>query len=470
MGEYYFIKTEQKALEINLNHRIYGTFAEIGAGQEVARNFFQAGAASATIAKTMSAYDKTYSDAIYGIEESGRYVCESRLYKMLDHEWQLLEERLAKIKPDTTFFVFADTVSTINFAKTNKGHGWLGVRFQLTPGGKPNDLVIHVRMTDNDNKLQQDVIGIIGVNLLYAAYYFPYDAETLVRSLHDNVKDRATIDHINLSGPDFEKVDPRLLSYYSVKHDLTEVAIFDENKQNVHASEFLYKKSLMVVRGRFKPPTLVTQDVIKASFQQFISEENINEDNACIVAELTMDNLQDKYGKINEIDFLERTELLCALGQKVIISNCNNHQVLINYLSDNKINDLGIVLGVNELLDIINEKYYQNQDGRLLVALGELFTRNIKIYAYPANTKDGGLLTARNLPVPSGINFLYKYLLDSNQIVEVTGYNEENLKIFSGMVLDSILVNDDKWEKWMPENLISIVKEKQLFNYKPQNV
>jgi hypothetical protein len=473
MSVYYYINTEQKALEINLNHRLYGTFAEIGAGQEVARNFFQAGAASSTIAKTMSAYDKTYSDAIYGVEESGRYVCESRLYKMLDHEWTLLEERLNNIKEDRTFFVFADTVSAINYAKTNKGHGWLGIRFQLSPGAPTNDLVIHVKMTDNDNKLQQDAIGILGVNLIYAAFYFHYDLEKMVRSLHDNVKDRATIDHINLSGPDFLNVDPRLLSFYSVKHGLTEVAIFDENKQNVHASEFLYKKSVMVVRGRFKPTTLVTEDVFKKSFAQFIDEVVDDERKACEVAELTLDHLRNDDGSIDEQDFLDRSELLCALGQKVIISDCSNHHILINYLADYKIMHLGIVIGAHELLELIIEKFDHNQDGRILEALGELFTRNIKIYAYPALQKDNTLLCGSSLPVPNEISNLYRYLVDSGQIVDVKNYNRELLNIYSAKVLKGIqgLVHEQAydWEKCVPEYLVNIIKEKKLFTYQIQD-
>ncbi len=465
MSEYQVLKTEQKALTINLKEPIYGTFAEIGAGQEVARNFFQAGGASATIAKTMSAYDKTYSDAIYGGEESGRYVCESRLYKMLDHEWLLLEERLGKVKTDSTFFVFADTVTAINYNKTIKGNGWLGVRFQLEPDGPTNQIVIHVKMTDQDNKLQQEAIGILGVNLIYAAFYYHDSPEIMVRSLLDGAEDRATIDLINVSGAAFDNIDSRLLSLYLVKHHMTELAIFDEDKTCIHASEFLYKKSLMVVRGNFRPPTLVILDVINVSFNQFIKEKDESKDNAVICTELTLDNLKGKDGVIDEKDFLDRTELICKLGHKVIISNCTNHQMLINYMNDYKIKNLGLVIGVHQLLQIINEKYYQNQDGRLLVAFGELFTRNITIYGYPADTRGKGLLTASTLPVPDGIKFLYQYLLDSKQIVEVVGYQRDLLNIFSDMVLASIKEGSDEWKDYVPTELIDVIIEKKLFGY-----
>lgn len=459
-------KTEQKALEINLNDGIYGTLAEIGAGQEVARNFFQVGAAAGTIAKTMSAYDKTYSDAIYGPENSGRYVCEHRLYKMLDHEYSLLEERLGKDKK-SAFFVFADTVAAINYKKTIPGNGWMGIRFQLRPDGPTNELVLHVKMLDNDNRQQQEAIGVLGVNMIYACYYYYDEPEVFVKSLRDGLKGRVIVDMIRLNGPDFEDVDHRLLSLYLVKNGLTEVTMFDGTK-NVHASEFLYKKSMMVVRGNFRPPTLVTLDVIKSSFRQFRNEADIEEERSFIASEITLEYLS-KFGQISEQDFLDRADMLCALGQTVVISNCNNHQSLINYLSDFKIQHLGIVIGVRELLDIINEKYYENQDGRLLVAFGELFNKNIKVYAYPAlSHKNGNLMTAENLPVPEGMKFLYKHLLDAEQIVEVHDFNEDLLEISPFEVYDMLQNGEIGWENKLPRILVEIIKEKGSFGYDPE--
>ena len=467
MSEYRVKKTEQKALEINLDEGIYGTFAEIGAGQEVARNFFQVGAAIGTIAKTMSAYDKTYSDAIYGLEKSGRYVCEHRVYKMLDHEWELMEERLGG---DTkrSFFVFADTVAAINYSKTHPGNGWMGLRFQLNPGGKYNELVIHVKMLDNDNRLQQEAIGVLGVNMIYACYYYNDDPELFVKSLKDSLEGRVIVDLIRLTGPDFINVDHRLLCLYLVKNGLTEVTMFD-SVRSVHASEFLYKKSLMVVRGNFKPPTLVTLDVIKNSFEQFHSEADIDRENAFIVSEITLDYLRE-FGWISDEDFIDRADMLCALGQTVVISNCNNHQSLINYLNDFKIQNLGIVIGVRELLDIINEKYYENQDGRLLVAFGELFTKKVKIYAYPALMRGSReLMTADNLPVPDGIKFLYRHLLDSHQIVKVINYNEDLLHIFPSEVLKEIQSGLPGWEEKLPPVIADMIKEKGSFGFKHSN-
>lgn len=461
----HILKHEQKALNINLNKKIYGTFAEIGAGQEVARNFFQAGAAVGTIAKTMSAYDKTYSDSIYGVEESGRYVCESRLYKMLDHEYGLMVDRLTTVRPDSSFFVFADTVAAINYKRTIKGQGWLGVRFQLTPDGPSNDLIIHVNLKDQSNHLQQEAIGILGVNMIYACYQSSQDMDEFVQSLVDGIWGRVEVDMLRLEGPDFEHIDNRLLSLKIVKHNLTEVAMFSKHGQAIHASEFLWKKDLMVVRGHFRPPTKVTLDVFDSGYAQFKKEEGVSPDRATIMAEFTMNNLKVK-GAISEVDFLERADALCALGYNVIISDCDNHQNLVNYLADMNIGKLGLVIGVKELYQIIDEKYNNNQDGRLLVAFGELFNRNITVYVYPAYLRKGKeLVSAKTLIVPDGIHFLYKHLIDANQIVEIEEYNKEQLDIMPWNILDSIKSGDKSWEDGVPEDLVSIIKEKGLFNY-----
>jgi hypothetical protein len=432
----------------------------------VARIFFKVGAAAGTIAKTMSAYDKIYSDEIYGVEPSGRYVCESRLYKMLDHEYSLLEERLKEHRPESNFFVFADTVAAINYHKTIRGNGWLGVRFQLSPHERPNDLVIHVRMLDRDNQQQQSAIGILGVNLLYACYEYRDDPDAMVKSLIDGLHGRVVIDLIRLTGPDFTHIDNRYLSLLLVKHGLTEVAIFGPDGQSMHGSEFLYRKALMVVRGNYRPPTLVSLDVIRSSFAQFKAEEEVDPDRAYIMTELTLDNLLVD-GEIRQEDFLNRADLLCAMGQTVIISNCRNHQRLINYLEDFRITKLGLVIGVRELLEIVNEKFYQNRDGRLLVAFGELFTRNIQIFAYPALQEGSGeLMTGSNLPVPEGIKFLYKYLVDSQHIVEVVNFNGDLLHIMPQNVLHMIQHGETGWEKMLPDHLADMIREKHMFGYR----
>ena len=459
------LETEQKALEINLDDRFYGTFAEIGAGQEVARYFFQVGAAAGTIAKTMSAYDKVYSDKIYGTETSGRYVCESRLYKMLDHEYDLMMNRLQHERPGINFFVFADTIAALNYDQTIKGDGWLGLRFQLHPDALPNDILLHVNMLDNDNRLQQQAVGVLGVNLIYACLRYHDDAEVLIQSLMDNLHGRVAVDMIRITGPDFEHLDNRWLSLMLVKHKLSEVAMFGPDGRNVHASEFLYKKHVMVVRGSFRPVTLVNEDMIRSAWVSFCDELDINAKEAFLLTEITLDNLCAT-GDLDEKDFLDRAELLCALGQTVAITNCEEHQKLITYLADYKIRKLGLVLGVRQLLEVINDKYHQNMDGRLLSAFGELFTRNVKMYVYPALQEGSAeLISAQNLPVPEGIKFLYKHLLDTNAIVDIEHFNPDILHIFSKTVLQMLQSDEAGWEDMVPVKVARLIKEKFLFGF-----
>ncbi|MEO0340446.1 MAG: TonB-dependent receptor [Bacteroidota bacterium] len=459
------LETEQKALELNLDTSVYGTFAEIGAGQEVARYFFQVGAAAGTIAKTMSAYDKVYSDQIYGVEPSGRYVCESRLYRMLDHEYELIDTRLSQERLDTNFFVFADTIAAINYSRTIKGDGWLGIRFQLHPDGEANDLVIHVKMLDRSNQLQAQAIGVLGVNLVYACFRYHDDPETLVESLIDNLRGRVKIDMIRLTGPDFDDVDNRLLSLLLVKHGLTDVAIFGPDGKNLHGSEFLYRKNLLIVPGSFRPPTLVNMDMIKKSYQQFRNEADIDEKKTFLLTELTLDNLMAD-GALDYKDFLDRAKLLNALGQTVMISNNKSLHNTIAYFSDFKVPQVGIVIGVHVLLELINNKYYENMDGRLLAAFGELFAKNVRMYVYPAMQEGSEeLMTSENLPIPEGVKFLVKHLIENHQITDVQGANRDYLQIFSTEILKQIQAGESGWEQFVPPKVAKLVKGEFLFGF-----
>ena len=459
------LDTDQKALEVNLDDRIYGTFAEIGAGQEVARIFFKVGAAAGTIAKTMSAYDKTFSDKIYGEEKSGRYVCEHRLYKMLDHEYDLLHTRLRSTRKNDLFFVFADTIAALNYQKTVNGHGWMGVRFQLEADRPPNDFVLHVKMLDTNTQLQQSAIGILGVNMIYAVFKHSEDLGGLLDSLMDGLQDRVVIDLVRLSGPHFDHLDQRLICLHMVTKGLTDVAMFDEKGRGIHGSEFLYKRSLMVVRGNFRPPTLVTEDVFKVVFDQFKDDPDVDGRSAEIMAELTLEYLSSE-GTLDEADYLSRVKCLCALGQKVIVSNCSNHISLIHYLKDFKIPHLGLVIGVRELADLITMKYEKYADGLLLMEFGQLFTKNIKVYAYPALADDlQELITLEQLPIPDGIEFLVKFLVENHFIVSVENYNRNILSIIPNNVYSKISHNEPGWEKYVSPRFATLIKQEGLFGY-----
>lgn len=465
------LETEQKALEINLDDRIYGAFAEIGAGQEVARYFFQVGAAAGTIAKSMSAYDKTVSDEIYGSETKGkgRYVCESRLYRMLDHEYALMENRLRDERPHQNFFAFANTVSAINYQKTNKGDGWLGLRFQLDPSRASNDMVLHVRLLDNDNRLQQQAIGILGVNLLYACFRYASEPETLLRSLMDKLRDRVEIDMIRLEGPDFQHIDSRLVGLWSVKNGLSNIAIFGPDGRPLHAGEFLYKKSVLIARGSYRPPTLVQQDMIRCASAQFREEHPLDAESVFFLTEITLDNLQAG-GQLDEQDFLDRAEILCALGQTVIISNYAAHHELIAYLSDYRVTRIGIAIGVRKLRHIVLETYRDNP-GNLLSSFGDIFLKNVRFYIHPALPLPGqtsateALMTAQNIEIPMDIHFLYDYLLENKNIVDIHAFNAQYLGIYHKEVLKMIQQQIPGWESSVPPEVAELIHRKALFNH-----
>jgi hypothetical protein len=463
----------EKARVINLDPISYGAFAEIGAGQEVASHFFKAGGASNTIAKTMSAYDMTFSNAIYGVEESGRYVGQSRLMKMLDKEYRLLEQRLGIKKGfERAFFAFANTVTTINYQRTNQGHGWLGVRFQLRPQTPPNDLILHIKLHDKDTLSQQQAVGIIGVNMIYAAYYLNNDPEKLVCSLMDGLStERIEVDMIRLSGPDFEDVDNRLLSLQLVKNGLTNAAIFGPDGNVMQPSDLLYKKNILVIRGRFRPLTLVNLDMLKRGFEQFSKDEDVRRDKIEILAELTIKDLRadSNTDEIDYQDFLDRVDILSSLGCTVMISQYQEYYRLVTYFSQYTKEKIGLVLGIYSLEQIFNEKYYENLSGGILESFSQLFSRNVKLYVYPANMKEDSreLYTCRNFELPENQIDLYQYLLANDKIENIKDFDRNILHIMSDKVLKMIKANEEGWESMVPEGVAHAIKEKKLFGYTP---
>ena len=373
----------QKAISINLDNSIYGSFVEIGAGQEVARQFFRVGSASGTIAKTMSAYDRDFSDAIYGKEKDGRYVCKSRLVKMLEKEYSLLEERLDRENyKDTRYFAFADTVTTINYDKTKNGHGWIGIRFQISPESPPNDFLIHVRLKDQEAKIQQETIGIIGTNLIHACFN-ETNPKVILQHLYDNLsRDNFEIDMVEVLGDDFEKIDNRLLSLTLVKENMTNAVIFTPDGRNKYPSDILHKKNILTLRGSFRPVTKVNIDMLSNGLAKFKENKKVDEDNIQILIEITLSNLKAE-GEVNERDFLDRADILCSLGYTVMISNYKKYYKLTEYLSQYTNARMGLIIGVDNLVSMFEEKYYRNLNGGIMEAFGIIVTRDIKIYLYP---------------------------------------------------------------------------------------
>lgn len=458
---------KDKALRINLNENIYGTFAEIGAGQETVRHFFRAGGSSGTIAKATSAYDKDFSDVIYGIEADGRYVTESRLKKMLSHEVNLIEKRLSRAKhPHKMFFSYANTVATIDFAKQFKGHGWVGIRFQIEPNEDYNDIILHIRFKETDVRLQQETLGILGVNLIYSAYYKYEDPKKLLRYLYDHLdKDQLEIDTINFSGPCFKEVDNRLMSLQLVKNGMTDAVIFDPKAKNVLPAAILYKKNILTLRGSFRPVTKVNMDMYKESLKMFLQENKVDEANTLVIFEITLSNLRSD-GEIDERDFMDRAELLCSLGQTVMISNFQEYYKVVEYFSNYTKARMGLVMGVNNLVDIFDEKYYRHLSGGILEAFGKLFYRDMKVYLYPMIDENGEILNSENLKVHPRTKELYKFFKFNGKVVDITDYNPENLKVFSREVLKMIGTNLPGWETMLPSGVAEIIKKKNLFGYK----
>ena len=457
--------TDKKAFQINLDAKKYGTFAEIGAGQEVARRFFYVGGASGTIAKTMSAYDMTFSDAIYG--PADRYVSRPRLETMLDHEYNLLIERLdKKLGSARTFFVFADTVAARSFKQYNESHGWLGVRFQEHPRGEPSQIIVHVRMLDESNVDQQEALGVIGVNLLFGAFYHR-QPEKLIASLQENLApNRMQVDLIKFSGPAYAEVDNRLMSLQLVSQGLTDAVIFTADGEMVQPADILYKKAILVERGSFRPVTYATNDMLNGARTAFFKQSGHSDAELVVLMEMTLENLLSE-GQLNHADFLARVDILGALGRTVIISKFGEYFRLASYLSRYTNRMIGLVMGVPSLFEIFDEKYYLNLEGGILEALGRMFKSGLKLYVYPMiDEKNGELVTARKLEVAPNLHSLYRYLIENEFIQEITDYNPDYLRILPPDALAKLQSGDPAWERMVPPEVIEIIKSRQFFGYR----
>ncbi|QCX39355.1 TonB-dependent receptor [Aureibaculum algae] len=458
---------KRKSLKINLNDNIYGTFAEIGAGQETVRNFFRAGGASGTIAKAMSAYDKDFSDAIYGIEHDNRYVTQPRLKKMLTHEIELMEDRLSRSKhPEKLFFSYANTVATIDFAKKFKGHGWVGIKFQLDPLEDYNEIVLHIRFKQNDARLQQETLGVLGVNLIFGAFYMNDRPKELLKSFYDNLdKDQIEIDMINFSGPRFMYVDNRLMSLQLVKNGMTDAVMFGPDGNNLLPAQVLYKKNILALRGSFRPVTKVNMDMFENAQKMFLNEKTVSEDNAKIIFEITLANLRAE-GEINERDFLDRAELLCSLGQNVMITNFQEYYKLVEYFAQFTKARMALAMGVYNLVQIFDEKYYRHLSGGILEAFGKLFFKDLKVYLYPLKDQDTGeFITSDTLKVHPRMKELYKFFKYNGKMLDIENFNPEILDIFSRNVLQMIADGEEGWEEMIPHRVAELIKDHRLFGY-----
>jgi len=459
------IATDEKALRINLDAVKYGTFAEIGAGQEVARRFFRVGGAAGTIAKTMSAYDMTFSDTIYG--PADRYVSRVRLQTMLDHEYNLLVERLdGKFGAEKTFFVFADTVAARSFKERNESHGWLGVRFQTQPRGQPSQIIIHVRLLDEGNVEQQEALGVIGVNLLCGAFYHA-QPEKVISSLQENLAPgQIEVDMIKFSGPLFQSIDNRLMSLQLVSHGLTNAVMFKADGDTVQPAEVFYKKAILVERGSFRPVTYATNDMLDGARAVFLPQCECSPEDLVVLMEMTLENLLAG-GQLNHADFLARVDILGALGRTVLISKFREYYRLAGYLFRYTNKPIGLVMGVPSLIEIFEEKYYTNLEGGILEAVGRMFKGGLRLYVYPMiDEASGKIITATQIEVAPNLRSLFRYLIDNQCVQEITDYHPEYLRIHPPDVLAKLQSGDTSWERMVPPEVVHIIKNREFFGYR----
>ncbi len=455
--------TQHKALAINKDLTTYGTFAEIGGGQEVARWFFRVGGAAGTVAKTISAYDMAVSDAVYG--PARHYVSRQRLEAMLEHEFSLLVERLEPTRGDITrFFAFADTVVTRSHRHPEQGHGWLGIRFQIRSREEPSEIIVHVRLFDTLGVRQQEALGVLGVNLIYGVFFIRQEPSLLIGSLIDELsRERVELDMIKLSGPAFAGIDNRLMSLQLVEQGLTDAAMFRADGEVVQPSEVLHKKPILVERGSFRPMTKLTLDLLERAREQFLQKPELDGEQPVVLAEMTLRNLIPG-PEVGHPDFLARADILGALGIDVLISRFEPYYRLADYLAAYTDRSIGIAVGLPSVKEIADEKYYADLPGGVLESAGRLFKRSVKMYVYPGrDPRSGQIYTVESAPLPAPWHRLRDLLLDLRRLEPIRGYNESYLTIFPQEVLAKIQRGDPTWEKMVPPTVAEIIKTKQLF-------
>jgi hypothetical protein len=420
--------THRKALRLNLDTSIYGTVAEVGAGQEVARWLFQAGGASGTVAKSISAYDMKVSDEIYGA--SLRYVSRDRLTQMLDHEYDLLVSRLSEARgAETAFFVFANTVSAVNYFGTNIPHGWIGLRFQTEPGTPFNDVVLHVNLRDKTNLRQQQALGILGVNLIYGAFYQHESLNDFLMGLLDTLStQRIEVDFIDCNGPAFTNVDRLSTCIKLVRLGLAHAVVFRPDQQVVEPLSLLYKRPVVIERGSFRSARPIFGEMLEHSAQQLAEETPETGRDPVALLEISINNM---LAKVTEDDYelVKRVERLNDLGQCIMISDFRENYQLTEYLIRFTKAPIRLVMGIATLVQLFQETYYERLDGGIVEAMGRLIARNVRIYAYTMSAErfkrrlqafgldlsfwdfpENGPVTVNNILPKSHLQYFYIYL------------------------------------------------------------
>ncbi|MDH3760931.1 MAG: TonB-dependent receptor [Gammaproteobacteria bacterium] len=460
--------TVEKALRINLDEKKYGTIVEIGAGQEVARQFFKAGAAAGTIAKTMSAYDMKFSDAIYGVQEDGRYVSRTRVQAMLEKEFELVIDRVGTSRSVASrFFAYGATVAAKSFKSDNECHAWCGVRVQMYPAAPPSDIVVHIRMRDYSAERQQQALGILGVNLIYAAYYYFENANTIIDSLTDNLEqDRIEVDSIDFFGPYFEEVDNRAINLHLIRSWKTRAIMFKPDGSVVTPAEMLYKKNVLTIRGTFRPVTRLNVDMIEQGLKFFCKTQGVNANNSVALAEISLNDIHGNDLGVAEKDLIESVRLLNLLGYSVMITDYTRYFSLRAYFRQFTKLQIGIVVGIMNIRQIFDEDSYRGVEGGILEGFGKLFPDNTRLLVYPEIDKSGEFRDYTNVDLPENLQFLYRHLVENKFIFGIESSDHELFKIYSRNVLKQLHDGRGAWEECVPPGIAEEIIENKLFGYR----
>lgn len=457
-----------KALRINLDEKKYGTIVEIGAGQEVARQFFRTGAAAGTIAKTMSAYDMNFSDAIYGVQEDGRYVSRARLQAMLDKEFDLVIDRVGTSRSMASrYFSYAATVSAKSFNVDNECHAWCGVRVQMYPGAEPSDIVVHVRMRDEDAERQQQALGIFGVNLIYAAYYYFENAKKIIDSLTDNLEQGCIeIDSIEFYGPYFEEIDNRAINLHLIRSWKTRAIMFRPDGSVVTPAEMLYKKNVLTIRGTFRPVTRLNVDMMEQGLKFFTKMQGVTVENSVALAEISLNDLHGNDLMVSEEDLIASVHLLNSLGYSVMITDYTRYFSLRAYFRQFTKLQIGIVVGIINIRQIFDESSYVGVEGGILEGFGKLFPDHTRLLVYPEIDQAGEYTDFTNINLPENLQYLYRHLLENNFIFGIESSDHALFNIFSRNVLKQLHNGRGSWEDCLPDGVAEEIVSNQLFGYR----
>jgi hypothetical protein len=460
--------TKDKALRLNLDDKKYGTIVEIGAGQEVARQFFIAGAAAGTIAKTMSAYDMKFSDAIYGVQEDGRYVSKARVAAMMEQEFNLVVERVGTIRSKSSrYFTYAATVAAKSFNRQNECHAWCGVRVQMYPGAEPSNITVHVRMFDDNAEAQQQALGVVGVNLIYGAYYYFEDPKRMIDSLTDNMKaNRIEIDSIDFQGPYFEDVDNRIKNIHLIRSWKTRGIMFKPDGTVAVPAEMLYKKNVLTIRGSFRPVTNLNIDMIEQGQKAFCQLQGVDPKNTIVIAEISLNDSHGKDAKVPEKDIIERVQLLNLLGYNVMVSDYTRYFSLRAYFRQYTQMQIGIVVGMINIKQIFDEEFYKGVEGGILEGFGKLFPDNTRLFVYPELNSEGELSEFTDVKVPDHLRFLYRHLLENGFIDGIDSSDVNLFKIYSREILKQLAHGSGEWQKSVPAAVADEIMHKKLFGYR----